>query len=654
MKNKTVVAVISLLLTVPAAQAQENDDAVFTLPEVVVTATKTSMKVKDVPAAVQVITKSDIEDRGAHSLKEIISTATGVSVMHFNGRDAISIRGFDSRFSMILIDGKRIASEIDQNYELERIGLENVERIEIVRGPVSSLYGTDALGGVVNIITKAAAEQAFTLRFDHGAYSGNEGSRDNYHFSYDSGKRGKYGVTMSGSQLKNDAAFKADGTTYRPYGKRNNLSTKVDYQASDTEVVSFTAAYMDEDTREQVFKQTATGAKIKTNIHDDNKRTEYALSYSKQQDDTSIFLRAYLSDYYKNVDVHNAATNAFMNFGKSHRTVPGFEGRMSKAYGSNHLLTFGGEYRPEKFRGTGVRTGNGIYTETYRDPVSGAIKTAQGSKVDINYSALYVQDEWQVSPKLLAVTSLRYDDSNKFESNISPKLGLTYKAAEDLRVKLNISKGFRSPTPNQLYIYSQVVRNGKGYTLIGNPNLKSEDSNSYELSLERDWGRITSKITYFSNKVSNMIEESKLDNTTIQYQNIDKATIQGVEAEIVYPLSEKISWTANYTYLDAVNDTENHRLYNRSRHKIASRLSYAEKSAGFRANLWSETYCDYWYEDTANTGKNKSYTLWNLNLEKAIGSNSIVTLGIDNILNKRDDDLSIQGAYIHTGFRVKL
>jgi len=151
-----------------------------------------------------------------------------------------------------------------------------------------------------------------------------------------------------------------------------------------------------------------------------------------------------------------------------------------------------------------------------------------------------------------------------------------------------------------------------------------------------------------------MIEEDMIDSSTIQYKNIDKATIQGMEAEVVYPLSAKMHWTTSYTYLDAVNDTDGSRLFNRARHKIASRLSYVEPSAGLRANLWAETYSNYLYEASAGVGRNKSYTLWNLNLEKAISSNSAIIVGVDNLLNKQDDDLSIQGAYIHTSYKVKL
>jgi outer membrane receptor for ferrienterochelin and colicins len=645
MKKQALLAFIALTISAPHGQAQEIAPDVFNLEEVVVTATKTDMDKKKVPSAVEVITQEDIKARGAHTLKDIISSAVDVSIIRSTGRDAISIRGFESRFSMILIDGKRISSEVDQNYELDRISLENVERIEIVRGPVSSLYGTDALGGVVNIITKRASAPSFTLGLDHGAFSANTGATDRYNFTYDSGQHDKYGITISGARFENDKAFKGDGTTYAPFGVRQNISSRIDYQASANEIFTATASYMNEDTHEHVYKQTAGGL-VKTDAHDDNERFEYSLSYNKQQADSTVFLRAYLSDYYKNLDVHNLANNNLMNFGQSHRTIPGFEARVTKTAGTNHILTYGSEYRPEKFRGTGVATGQGIYQVTYGG------KTINGSEVGIDYSAVYVQDEWQVSPKLLAITSLRYDDSNRFESNVSPKLGLTYNASPDVRFKLNASKGFRSPTPNQLYINSQVIRNGKLVNLVGNANLQSEKSDSYEVSVEQDWGKTTGKLTYFSNKLNNMIEESWVDATNIKYQNISEATIQGAEAELIYPLSEKFSWSANYTYLDAMNDVTNSRLMNRARHKLASRLAYNDHN-NITANLWCEVYGNYLFDAGSSIGKNKSYTLWNINVEKAISKNSTLTLGVDNLLNKKDDDLFLQGAYVHSGIQMK-
>jgi outer membrane receptor for ferrienterochelin and colicins len=199
-KKSTYFTLLALLLTMPAVQAQAGTEE-FDLPEVVVTATKTEMNVKDVPSAVQVITKEDIEARGARTLKDVLRFATGVNIMRSGTREAVSIRGFDSRFSMILVDGKRIASEIDQNYELDRISMENIERIEIVRGPVSSLYGTEALGGVVNIITKKSTKQSFTVSSDNGFLTGGHGEAGRYNFIFDSGQQGKASVIISGSSI---------------------------------------------------------------------------------------------------------------------------------------------------------------------------------------------------------------------------------------------------------------------------------------------------------------------------------------------------------------------------------------------------------------------------------------------------------------------
>lgn len=653
MNKKNWIIGLSLLTSTavafPAQAAQVGEEAgtevTADLPEMVVTATRTSRDKKAVPAATEVISREEIDALGAHTLKDVISLATDVDIIRTTGRNAISIRGFESRFSTILIDGRRISAEIDQNYELERIPLENVERIEIVRGPVSSLYGTDALGGVVNIITKRAEKPSMDVTVDHGAFAGNKGKSDEYSFRYDSGMQDKLGLVLSGSKLDNDSSLKGDGTSYDPFGTRRNVSARFDYQASQTENLSFTADYMDENTNNYAFNQAPIGL-VKTDTHDDNNRSEYSLSYTKQQDLDSLFLRAYYSDYYKNSYVHNRMNGKLMNFGQSHHTVPGFEAKLTHAVNQDHILTFGGEYRPETFRGTAVQTGEGNYQVTYEG------KTNNGSSTEIDYGAAYVQDEWQISPKLLAVSSLRYDGSNKFDSNVSPKLGLTYSAAPDLRFKANIGNGFRSPTPNQLYINSTTNFNGRNVTLLGNPNLASEKSHSYELAVERDWGKATGKLTYFYNKLTNLIDEAWVNPTTVQYENISRATIQGVEAEMSYPLSSTYSLVANYTYLTATNDVTNTRLYDRPRHKVAARLAYHGED-DVTANLWCELNSGYFYQTAPNVGVNKSYLLVNMNMEKPINRNLSLRFGVDNLFNKQDNDLDVQGTYIHGGIHWK-
>jgi outer membrane receptor for ferrienterochelin and colicins len=624
--------------TVTEAESQENIPD-YIIPEVVVTATKTEIDKKSLTSSVEVISREEIEARGAHTLGEAINSAVGLSSIRSTGRSAISIRGFESRFSLILIDGKRLASEVDQNYELDRISLENVERIEIVRGPVSSMYGTDGMGGVVNIITRRPTKRRLTFGMDYGTH------RNQYDFNYDSGLSGKIGFTISGSWLENTSQLKDTGLTYTPFGNRQNLSTKLDYKLSATETLGLSASYLKEDTHEYALRQRPTpNSPLKVNSHDDNERYEVSLDYNYRKQGKHFLARLYTSDYYKRVDVRNLSNNALMNFADSHRTIWGMESRYSFAAGEDHLLTVGGEFRPESFRGTAVRTGQHEYTARYEN------LTNPGSGIDINYAALYVQDEWQISPKLMAIASLRYDGSSKFNSNVSPKVGFTYKAQPDLRFKLNLGQGFRTPTPNHLYIYSTVVRNGKQVTLVGNSSLQPETSDSYELSVEKDWGRSTGKLTYFNNKVDNLIEEVYASTSLIEYKNIGKATLQGFEAEIAYPVGKNWVLSGAYTYLDATNDSTGNRLFNRPRQKFSPRLTFNDKN-NWRFSIWGDLMSDYLYESSPNIGVSKSYMLWNISGEKIIGPNTRLLLGIQNLFNTRDDDMGISGMYFHGGIK---
>ncbi|WP_371377901.1 TonB-dependent receptor plug domain-containing protein [Sporomusa aerivorans] len=624
-RQRALLAVAAMLLISATGYAENAPADNFTLDEVVVTATRTEKSAKDLPSAVQVITRQTIENQGAQTLEDVLRYATGIQLTRSStsaSREAVSIRGFDSRFSMILIDGKRLASEIDQNYELDRIPLENIERIEIVRGPVSSLYGTEALGGVINIITKKSQQQSVTFDIGSGLYSGGRDGKDRYSFAYDSGQIGKFSVRISGSKVENDALFKSNGLTYEPYGTRKNLNAEIDYRLSASETVSFSKGYTEEATYEYV-KPAAAVLKARDYVE----RDEHALAYSKKEDDKEIFLRYYQSVMEKSLDQYNAATLA--NWVRAKRTVNVYEGRYTQTLNPQHRLTFGAEYRPETFRGTAVNTGEGYFTVVHP---SGQIKT--GSTAHLNYSAAYVQDEWNVNDKLLAIMSVRYDDSNKFESNLSPKLGLTYKLSDDTRLKMNVAQGFRSPTPNQLYQSASTQQ--------GNPNLKSETSQSYDISIEKDWTKKTGKLTFFNNDVTDMIDLVTLSGTNKQYQNISKASIKGVEAEFTRELSDRLSWTNSYTYLEAVNDATGQRLQNRARHVLLSGLSYHDQQ-GFTASLQSQTFGKY----LVSPGGNKSYSVWNVALSQKLSDHHKLRLGIDNIFNKTDEDVPLLGAYVH-------
>lgn len=630
-RRKTLITVAALLLISTTGYAEEISDESFTLDGIVVTATRTAKTIKDVPSAVQVITRQTIEEQGAQTLADVLKYATGVQLTRSSnatGRAAVSIRGFDSRFSMLLIDGKRLSSEIDQNYELDRIPLENIERIEIVRGPVSSLYGTEALGGVINIITKKSKTQSLMLDIDGGLYTNGQSGKDRYSFAYDSGEIGKFSLRLSGSQVENDALFKSNGLTFEPYGTRKNINTTIDYRLSDSETLSFSKGYTKEATYEYV-KPSSVLIKARDYVE----RDENALSYTKKAAKNELFLRFYRSVMDKSLDQYNASSQALTNWVRAKRTIDTYEGRFTQTLSPQHRLTFGAEYRPETFRGTAVDTKEGYFTVVHP---SG--QTKKGSTAHLNYSAAYLQDEWNVTDKLLAVMSMRYDDSNKFESNLSPKLGLTYKLTDSARLKINVAQGFRSPTPNQLYQQAATQK--------GNPDLKSETSKSYDISIEQDWNKSSGKLTFFNNDVTDMIDLVTTSGTNKQYQNISKASLQGVEAEYTWVLSDQLSWTNSYTYLDAVNSVTNERLQNRARHVLTSGLSYRNPQ-GFTANLQTQTFGSY----TASPGGETSYSIWNVAISQKLSEHYKLRIGINNIFNKTDENIPLLGTYIHSSIQ---
>jgi outer membrane receptor for ferrienterochelin and colicins len=387
---------------------------------------------------------------------------------------------------------------------------------------------------------------------------------------------------------------------------------------------------------------------------DNNRRDEQSLSYARRTDGAELFFRYYQGRLDKDVDQLNNATGQLMNTGnpnppgaswvRAERIVRVIEGRLTRKINDRHTLTFGAEYRPEKFRGTAVATGEGFFNVTY------AGVTKQGSTAWLDYLGLYVQDEWQVTPKLKTILALRYDDNNKFGSDLSPKLGMIYQFNDTSRLKFNAARAFRSPTPNQLY--SGVANPPALY--LGNSALRSEKSNSYDLSYEKEFARSAYKITWFYNDVKNLIDHDANPDPALQrYINIDKATIQGLEAEYTAKLSEKWSWVNSYAFLDATNDSTHTRLPNRARSVLTSRLSWNDRKY-FAADLWAQLYGSYLpADDSSIANKNaRSYVLWNLAGSYKLNQNTRIVAGIYNIFDKRDEDTLEMGRFAHISLRL--
>lgn len=621
-------------------------DAEFNLPEILVTATKSEVTAEQLPHDVSVITSEEIAVKNAQSLKDVLDSLPGVSINRSGGRRTASIRGFESRYVTILVDGQRLLSEPDATYELDRIPLDNVERIEIVRGSGSAIYGADALGGVINIITKKATERKLSLKSTLGSKLENWSQNNNYAISYDSGNKENLSYTVLLKQDKNAAWYKENGTTYFPFGERNNAALHLEYKPLTDTVWNFDASYVKEKTNEYGTFQAMNNILLQTDLAENNERQNYRLGYEKGNKDKGVNVSLYHTRWEKYNDTMNRMTGLYTGNVYGFTSQTGMEVKHHIQLSDKHKITWGGEYRYEIYRGTGIDTGKGLFTKNLQG------KVVSGSETTTSYGAIYVQDEWNVTPKVFAVTALRYDDSNKFSSNISPKLGVTYFVAPNVRLKANVGTGFRVPSPNQMFLNLNLVRNGSLVNLKGNPNLQPEESTFYDFSLEKDWGKANGKLTYFYSKIEDMIDEVWLNSNSIQYRNIQEAKLQGLEASLTGKISKALNWFTNYTYLDSVDSKTDARLFNRARHKFSSGLTYT-MAEGFQAELSVDAYRSYYFQPSVAVRKNDNYTLCNLHLTKKIDKGQKVLLGFDNLFNQKNEDLSLPGTIIRLGYQVE-
>lgn len=637
-KRMTLLSMLALASVTMPVYAQQ---AVQT-KEITVTATRTEQEVKETPATVEIISREEIEAQGAATLRQALEMATNISfgVDGMKG-STVSIRGLNSQHVLLMIDGKRMSGELSlartNSFEIDRIGMENVERIEILRGASSALYGSDAMGGVINIITKKPDKPQFSLEVEERQSDAFSGGR-NWLMRYDAGKTGRFAWSFSAGERKEDPYDNTEGDTNNYYGTRRPFQFQGIWDTGNQGQLTFGIDYLDED------NQRLSGT---TRYVNSNKRTDYHLGYAGKTGTADYRLRAYQSTYDKDYESRQKAGGSLSSFDVIKRQTRVLEGNSSKAWLDNHILTYGGEYREENVRGTRIDSNKGNYT-LYREG-----KTANGSKAGIDYYAAYIQDEWIMNERMLLISAMRFDDSDKFESAVSPKVGMTYKVRPNSRLKFNIGLGFKTPTTTELYHDFQM---GKSTYFTGNSNLDPEKSQSYEIGWEGEKGAVFGKVTYFRNEIKDLIESydtgKTLPGSSIKiksYNNIGKAQLQGLEAEVGKTITDRLTAKLSYTYLDAQNKVTNTRLYDRARHQIGASLSYFDSETGLRGSLWGTWYGDYHEEDK----KENSYGIWNALVSKALDQTTTVYVGVDNIFNYKDYDNWINGTLYRTGFKLR-
>lgn len=697
-----------------AAEADNYDE--YSGADYVVTATKTQLEKKEVPQSVEVITEQKIKELGAYSVQDALRLANNIDVQD-NGMtgNQVQMRGNSTMHTLILVDGKRMAAENTQSsknaYELKRINISDVERIEIIRSNGSALYGSDAIGGVINIITKKSTTPSISVNMHTGTKD------EATSFMYSSGKQGKLSLKIGGGIEKvrkldsgvyknysknttTGAVTSTDVSSTNMYGTRRFLNTGLSYAFDDNHSLDFDMNFMREQLksfswnsmatdytetqmttllgflRKQAIAGGAPAAMVNSQVFVkgllnkgytmeqlnasmpdpatikkypqlsshfyDNNRSDYSLGFNGKDGKHDYNFRTYFSElrkentsWYKNL---NTNTTKFVDFDQNNYKQLVVEGKDSYKMDENNTLTFGAEYKKDIMNGTHLK---GRGTDQHDVTVNGKSKTS--SEVSSETAAVYLQNEWKIGDKLLLIPAVRIDHHDSFGTHTSPKLGATYKLSENARVKANWGKGYRAPTLYELY--SQMEKVGMApmpVNVIGNPDLQPEESTNFDFGFEAEKGKVNGKVTYYHNKIKNMIDGGDYDPDKLaqniiwsKYINRGEVEIKGLESEIGYNFDEHWSVRGVYNYLDAKDLETGDRLAYRARHNGLIQLTYTDaKENPLTVNLYNRYYFNYHQSNTDGYQQDYSYSTTGLTVSKQFNKNYRVYAGVDNIFNK--------------------
>ncbi len=632
MKEVLIVACICFALFMPEnavsqeTETRKNDSKI---EDMVVTATMTEKIIKDAPGSVEVITAQDICEMGADTVAQALEEATGLLMTTETGRMMRpSIRGTGNKHTLVLIDGRRMTPGFKDLTGLEQVPVDMVDHIEVVRGPVSALYGSDAIGGVVNIITKKPSK-TLTLgamaKYGRNTYGDGEEAAGS---AFVGNTIGRFGFLLAGSS-RDKNGYDMDGVTPDDGDdiNMNSAGGRFSYQLNEghTLLTGFEAV-------DRNFNGLRDLQNLDRQRDTDDRRLNCFLEYDGElTPESSLMLRANHSWHDNEITVDPPTPDIVGSIGdesNSERTLDQLEGRFSSRIFEKHVVTVGTEYIKER-REDDASLDDRV--ETY---------------------SIYAQDEYQIFDPLYMALSARWDHYSDFGSELTPRISMTYAILDNLKLKGAWGMGFRAPGFLELYIPS-YMRQGK---IIYEPNadLDPESSQSYEIGIQGEYKKFQAAVTWFKTDIEDMIEavyytstgSGKNKKDYYQYQNIAEASIQGVEFECSLKLSAGFTLSGNLAYLDTEDKTTGEKLAGRPDYKGSVKLAYAYLPLGIRANVRVIHVGERYYAD----GDADPMTIIDAYVSKQVTDRFQIFAGVDNLFNAGKDNYE-EPEFFYCGMR---
>ena len=654
------------------------------LNEVIVTATKTYRQLSNLPLPVKLISKNEIEKSSSSRLSDILSDQSGIFIVpDFGGGNGIQIQGFDSQYTLILIDGYPLIGRQSGTLDLDRISIGNIDKIEIIKGSSSSLYGTDAIGGVINLITSKAID---TISLDISTKFSNYSSKEyGLNFGSISKKVGVLNAFLNHNQSDGYNLNKSDLLkTVMPF-KNYTGFLKYNFESENWSFFSSIRIFNEE--QDFIYNEEDFGI-IAITENNFNSSFNYGIS-----DNLKFVIDNYYTEYNSDENYLNSTSIEESYFNQS---LFKSEFRSIINIDDKNKLTFGLGYNKEQL------DRNNFY------------------KKQISQSSLnsFIQYEGFIFKNTNYIFGARYDNHQEYKSEFSPSFSIRTQINDIINAKLSIGKGFKKPDFRQLYF--NFSNSNSGYSVIGfnvanevisnlrnlgqvanliiseyelTGNLTPENSLSFNLGLDfKPNNSLLIDINLFRNQINNLIDyrviATKINGENIfSYYNLNRVITQGFEINSKIVLSNNFNFNIGYQLLSSrdidelkdikegkiyarlsnnssafkINKDDYFGLYNRSKNNINLKVNYLlndELSFYFKSKFRSK------YGLIDSNGNNlldvydkfvRSHIVSDLSISKKIRKFNL-SVGADNLFNYTDPENipNYPGRIIYSKLLLKL
>jgi outer membrane cobalamin receptor len=635
-KIKFLVSILFFLMilsypTVSYSQDQQDDGVFLTLTR------KPEPRI-NLPTNLTVVTNKDMDNKNAKTLDEALDFTNSVNIGKIGTLGAettMILRGALDKQTLVLVDGRPVNDISTGKYNFSELNTQNIERIEIIRGAASSVYGANALAGVVNIITKDTCPEK--LISDINMSFGGFGEKiygitaakktGNFETNVSLNKMLSDGFRQNSSYDNNDFDFYLGLNS----GNSGNFKLRGGYTTSNlgSPGQNYTPIAQWNNDVEKMAQDPDANQKTNKN-------------YVSLFHETDLMKDVKLnSGFYVNSESNRYASPVAFTDTKTDKLTTGLNVKCGLPYG----LTAGLELKQDKAISTDELFNNVNYDQ----------------KVD--WSSLYFQEEYSVSKKLNTIIGLRYDNNSYFGGQTSPQFTIVWRPEQNWKLSSNIGKSYRAPTFEDLFVpYMSWPASmwGPAGDSQGNTNLKPETSLSYDIGVERKWQyNIVTQVTLFQQDVDNLIQWANVSANPLFQQwrpsNVSQSYNKGCELQFKQWLNDKLSYTVDYTYLESKGKNSTGQDYQNLMYRPVNMFNciISYKMPWKSSVALTGKYVGEQYDESNNLVS--SYNLFNVRVEKTFFDYSKVYFSINNVNDMRyftRAGFPLSGRTVSAGFNL--